>query len=428
MWLLSEVRSKVSRIMAKTKAARLSLTLPNSVQPPGTITFSPTSGGNNVSVMSDTSRPDREIAKEVTNHGEESIVGTPSQRGTKPFTGTRHNTILAAPLASPTSPTSPRSPTFTSLPPFPSSPQGTPRHGRDPSRSFFANLKASKSSVKIQSPETTTIRKVPQESSDDLPFRRKKSLPNLGTSLSVSAPVMSLPDKHAISGQPLARQYLPSKSLTNVFTASVTNSDNPPARQSTAAPSSSTTSTSDTVEISEARKKDGSIFSNLMKRNHSGRNEDGGQHSKPSTPTLSKGLDSMDRMPMPRNSSTNRNPSPHSDPGVSESWSENGTRIMGPQLNNQRSQVFRDGGSNILHGFKKKTAKAAGGIGKAGNYLFRTTKAPDKVHEPPLNYQCTVITQPLIAQTRITRIARRLEDSKDKTEFWMPALPWRCIE
>jgi len=35
---------------------------------------------------------------------------------------------------------------------------------------------------------------------------------------------------------------------------------------------------------------------------------------------------------------------------------------------------------------------------------------------------------PLVEQTRKTRIAKRLEDSKDKTEFWMPALPWRCIE
>jgi hypothetical protein len=28
----------------------------------------------------------------------------------------------------------------------------------------------------------------------------------------------------------------------------------------------------------------------------------------------------------------------------------------------------------------------------------------------------------------LTRISTRLEQSRDKTEFWMPALPWRCIE
>ena len=39
-----------------------------------------------------------------------------------------------------------------------------------------------------------------------------------------------------------------------------------------------------------------------------------------------------------------------------------------------------------------------------------------------------VISLPLPEQARISRISKRLEDSKDKTEFWMPALPWRCIE
>lgn len=43
-------------------------------------------------------------------------------------------------------------------------------------------------------------------------------------------------------------------------------------------------------------------------------------------------------------------------------------------------------------------------------------------------YTCTVINLPLVEQTRRTRIAKRLELSMDKTEFWMPALPWRCIE
>jgi hypothetical protein len=39
-----------------------------------------------------------------------------------------------------------------------------------------------------------------------------------------------------------------------------------------------------------------------------------------------------------------------------------------------------------------------------------------------------VINLPLVEQTRITRISKKIEASKDKTEFWMPSLPWRCIE
>jgi hypothetical protein len=35
---------------------------------------------------------------------------------------------------------------------------------------------------------------------------------------------------------------------------------------------------------------------------------------------------------------------------------------------------------------------------------------------------------PLVEQTRKTRISKRIGASKDETEFWMPSLPWRCIE
>lgn len=44
------------------------------------------------------------------------------------------------------------------------------------------------------------------------------------------------------------------------------------------------------------------------------------------------------------------------------------------------------------------------------------------------NYTLKVINLPLIEQTRLTRISKRLEDSRDKTEFWMPAFPWRAID
>lgn len=44
------------------------------------------------------------------------------------------------------------------------------------------------------------------------------------------------------------------------------------------------------------------------------------------------------------------------------------------------------------------------------------------------HYQIKVINLPLVEQTRLTRISKRLEDSRDKTEFWMPAFPWRAID
>lgn len=57
----------------------------------------------------------------------------------------------------------PSSPDFTSLPPFPSSPKDMPKHAREPSKGFFSNLKASKSSNKVHHMEPT-IRHVSEDS------------------------------------------------------------------------------------------------------------------------------------------------------------------------------------------------------------------------------------------------------------------------
>jgi hypothetical protein len=43
-------------------------------------------------------------------------------------------------------------------------------------------------------------------------------------------------------------------------------------------------------------------------------------------------------------------------------------------------------------------------------------------------YVFEVINRPLFEQTRITRIAKQIEASRDKTEFWMPAIIWRLID
>ena len=98
------------------------------------------------------------------------------------------------------------------------------------------------------------------------------------------------------------------------------------------------------------------------------------------------------------------------------------------------SSSFKDGsGSNFLSNIKHGSSKAADGIGKAGKGIFgklaRSGSGPER-EGPRLDddYVCKVIHLPLVEQTRRTRISKRLADSKDKTEFWMPALPWRCIE
>jgi len=86
----------------------------------------------------------------------------------------------------------------------------------------------------------------------------------------------------------------------------------------------------------------------------------------------------------------------------------------------------------LFNNIKQSSTEAADRIGKAGKGLFgKITRSGSTNEREPVtddNYVCSVINLPLIEQTRRTRISKRLEDCKDKTEFWMPALPYRCIE
>ena len=88
--------------------------------------------------------------------------------------------------------------------------------------------------------------------------------------------------------------------------------------------------------------------------------------------------------------------------------------------------------AHLMTNLKNTSTRAADGLGKAGKGILGkitrsgSSNGKDGAEEEP--YVCSTINLPLVEQTRRTRIAKRLEDSKDKTEFWMPALPWRCIE
>ena len=98
------------------------------------------------------------------------------------------------------------------------------------------------------------------------------------------------------------------------------------------------------------------------------------------------------------------------------------------------SSSFKESsGTTFLHNIKYGSTKAADGLGKAGKGFFGkfARSGSSQEREPPKmdeDYVCKTINLPLVEQARRTRISKRLADSKDKTEFWMPALPWRCIE
>ena len=196
-----------------------------------------------------------------------------------------------------------------------------------------------------------------------------------------------------------------------------------------AAMQSSLTVTVDPSDTPHSRRRGNLAFANLMKRNHSTRFEDPDETIKPSTPTHFKVPDRPNTKPTSRDRSTGRNTSPYSESGDARSGGPNASKFAGRQLNYKQSQTFRDGSSNLLNGFRERTSKGFEGIGKAGNRLFKGNKTPiAQLNQGQGKYELQVINLPLAEQTRHTRIAQRLEDSKDKTEFWMPALPWRCIE
>ncbi|OAQ84354.1 rho GTPase activator [Purpureocillium lilacinum] len=95
------------------------------------------------------------------------------------------------------------------------------------------------------------------------------------------------------------------------------------------------------------------------------------------------------------------------------------------------SSTTRDnGGSTFLSGLRSSSTRAADMISKG---LFgKSSRSGSTTEREPViddeHYVLKVINLPLVEQTRLTRISKRLENSRDKTEFWMPAFPWRAID
>lgn len=104
-------------------------------------------------------------------------------------------------------------------------------------------------------------------------------------------------------------------------------------------------------------------------------------------------------------------------------------RGHGAMISSSLNQVT---GSTLFTNLKQSSSGAADRLGRAGKGFFGKITKSNSIHEREMvtddNYICSVINLPLVEQTRRTRISKRLEASKDKTEYWMPALPWRCIE
>ncbi|KAF1823990.1 Rho GTPase activation protein, partial [Dissoconium aciculare CBS 342.82] len=89
---------------------------------------------------------------------------------------------------------------------------------------------------------------------------------------------------------------------------------------------------------------------------------------------------------------------------------------------------FKASGKNAL-----SKAKAGGGsllsrLGKIGRSGSSNPSSEREREVPDNEYVFKVINLPLVEQTRITRISKQINACRDKTEYWMPSLPWRCID
>ncbi|KAI3342650.1 hypothetical protein F4824DRAFT_115197 [Ustulina deusta] len=96
----------------------------------------------------------------------------------------------------------------------------------------------------------------------------------------------------------------------------------------------------------------------------------------------------------------------------------------------QPPSIKDNGGSTFFGGLRSSGSRAAdmiskGLFGKSGRSASASEREPVVDDE---HYVLKVINLPLVEQTRKTRISKRLEESRDKTEFWMPAFPWRAID
>ena len=173
--------------MVKQKSARLSLTM-----------LEPTRSQSHPSSTDQRDQleePKHSAERTTSDHESRSKSRSAKRDQERGRRESRSSSPVITPLSAterPKSPKSPSSPGFTSLPPFPASPTTASKHGRDHSKSFFSNLKASKSSAKIQ-PIEPTIRKVQQDTSQTEDASRKpartKSTPDLrGASVAEAVP------------------------------------------------------------------------------------------------------------------------------------------------------------------------------------------------------------------------------------------------
>lgn len=141
---------------------------------------------------------------------------------------------------------------------------------------------------------------------------------------------------------------------------------------------------------------------------------------------------------MIRSSKRNRSADRAATRGVAGAASEN-VRTPSKERRNPIQDPSRDREPGHFFQNIRNSKSKASDISKAGKGFFGKLTRSGSSHDRdgngdgqhewnPDNYTPTIIRMGIVDQTRETRISKRLEMSRDKTEFWLPALPWRCID
>ena len=119
---------------------------------------------------------------------------------------------------------------------------------------------------------------------------------------------------------------------------------------------------------------------------------------------------------------------------------DRGFREASSRMRNRSAERAADGsgdhdgkamGASRFTNFLNTSQRTAGDLGRAGKGMLNKMTRRGSTHDveaPPENHVLSTVRLPLIEQVRKTRIRGDLQHAKDKTEYWLPALPYRCVE
>lgn len=353
----------------------------------------------------------------------------------------------------------PQTPGITAIPQYPPSPKESTKHGRDPSRSFFSNLKASKSSHRLQSsdgPEKQTADNIPPSSRGGSRDRAANISSRGRNGSSTDLPTSSGRAERTNSEEIFLLLFLFFPSLSSFVCKRKKErvSYKLTARHVLGNRNDDQSLRKESVTDAHylASKKSKPRFANILTRTRSIRVDDSYATGKNHPPSRrpSNGLLRLEEISRSNNSqpplktaplqpdkmfkdvmgSSVRNRS--ADRPAADDFHSKAQRVGHGGSMTSSSSLSQVSGASLFNNLKQTSSGAADRLGKAGKGFFgkitRSGSSNEREYLADDTYICRIINLPLVEQTRRTRISKRLEASKDKTEYWMPALPWRCIE